>query len=377
MKSLLKKIISVLTIFTLCVGLCACKTNSDNCAGGHTWKLTSTTATCLNGGVESYECEVCKTTKTENVEAYGHDLVLSSRTDPTCKTNGEEVKKCARCGFESKTTLLIIDHDYQVKSTTPSTCTVKGSQTLECSMCHETKTETLELKNHDYELKNTTNSTCIVHGYNYYQCKDCTASRSEELPFAEHKYETTTKEATCFTHGGTVEKCSACGDEKPVNETPLLTHEFGADGYCTKCGIYKTLFDENALNVSWGGTPIGTIRGSLPAKFKDNGSISDSYWQDHMVTLTLTMYNSKGELLEVHSFTSTAIPHEGINNGKLTIQYVSVEGLIGNAYPNGFVIFLTEGNKYSPESRQNCKSFKIELSCDGYQTIEKTYQINN
>lgn len=373
MKSLPTKIISVLTIFTLCFGLTACKT--DKCANGHTWKLTSTTATCFDGGVESYECEVCKETKTENVNAYGHDLIQSSYTTPTCKTNGEKVDKCSRCGFESKQTLLMIDCDYQVKSTNPSTCTVKGSQTLECSMCHDTKTETLNLKDHNYELKNTTPSTCIIHGYKYYQCKDCTATKSEELPFADHTYETATKEATCFTHGGTVEKCSVCQDEKPITETPLLAHDFGADGYCTKCGIYKTLFDENAIDATYKGV---VISGNLTAKFNETDkSIADTYWKDHIVTLAITMYDKDGEELEKHSFNSTTIPHEGNLYGKLTIQYVDVGGRLGNSYANAFIVFVNEGNIFSVDSRTNCKSFKIEISCDGYEAIEKTYQVNN
>lgn len=374
MTSFLKKFISILTISVLCLGFSACRKTLETCTSGHSWKLTSTTANCFDAGIESYECEVCKETKTETVSAYGHDLIQSSYTAPTCKTNGEEVSKCSRCGFESKQTLLVIDHNYQVKSTTPSTCTVKGSQTLECSMCHETKTEQLQLKDHDYELKNTVNSTCIVHGYEYYQCKDCTASRSEELEFADHTYETKTKEATCFTHGGTIEKCSVCGDEKPVNETPLFTHEFGADGYCAKCRVYKTLFDVDKLNVSWGGSPIGTIRGSLPTKFND-GDVPDSYWKEHIVTLKITLFDIKGEELEAHSFNSTTIPFEGANQGKLTIQYLRSNGEIGDFKANEFVIALAEGNKYSIESRQNCKSFKIELSCEGYETIEKIYTI--
>lgn len=369
MKSLFTKIISVLTIFTLCIGLTACKTNDDKCASGHSWKLISTTATCLDGGVESYECEVCKITKTENVSAYGHDLVQSSYTSPTCKTNGEEVKKCSRCGFESKTTLLVIDHNWQVKSTTPSTCTVKGSQTLECSMCHETKTETLELENHDYKLTNTTPSTCIVHGYNYYQCKDCTASHSEELPFAEHKYETTTKEATCLTHGGAIEKCSVCGDEKPINETSLLTHEFGADGYCTKCGIYKTLFDETKLNVTITHTPtaLGTIRGYLVPLFKSNDSaIPDTYFADHKITLTLTLYDKNGEVLIVEKFTSNLD-----KNGKLTL------GADENStqFANRFRLLLIEDNRFSDEVLTKSRSFKIVFSSNGYEDLEYNRQI--
>lgn len=373
MKSLLTKIISVLTIFTLCVGLTACKTTDEKCASGHTWKLTSTTATCLNSGMETYACETCKETKTENVSAYGHDLVQSSYTAPTCKTNGEKVEKCSRCGFESKQTILVIDHNYEVKSTTPSTCTVKGSQTLECSMCHETKTESLPFKDHDYKLVKTTPSTCVTHGSKEYKCNDCTDHYSEELPFAEHKYEDQTVEATCFTHGGTVKKCSVCQDTKPLEETPLLTHNWGADGYCTHCGVFKTLFDENQINATYKGV---VITGSLIAKFNNtNKEIADDYWKDHTVTLTISMYDKDNELLEVHSFQSATIPQQGANYGKLTIQYMDTTGGVYNGSPNAFTIFVDEGNIYSPETRQNCASYKIEISCDGYEKIEKTYQI--
>lgn len=371
MKSLLKKIIPIFLLLLCITILCAC--NKTNCEQGHTWELTSTTATCLNNGTETYTCKICKTTKNENVEAYGHDLVQSSYTAPTCKTNGEKVEKCSRCGFENKQTLLVVDHDWQVKSTTPSTCTVKGSQTLECSMCHDTKTVALELKDHDYKLVSTTESTCITHGYKNYKCNKCVASHREELPLGEHKYETKNKEATCFTHGGTVEKCSVCQDEKAVSQTPLLTHNFDTDGYCTHCSIYKTLFDENVISTTYKGV---VISGNLTAKFNNaNNTIPDEYWKDHTVTLTITMYDTDGKELEKQSFNSTTIPHEGNNYGKLTIQYVDVGGRLGNSYANAFIIFVDEGNIFSPESRQNCTSFKIELSCDDYEMIEKTYEV--
>lgn len=383
MKSLFTKIISALTILTLCVGLTACKTN--RCAGEHTWKLTSTTATCFDGGVETYTCEKCKETKTENVEAYGHNFVLTSRTEPTCKTNGEEVKKCSRCGFESKQTLLIVDHDYQVKSTTPSTCTVKGSQLLECSMCHETKTETLELKDHTFELVNTTPSTCVTHGSNQYKCKDCTETKSEELPLGEHKYETQTVEATCFTHGGTVEKCSVCQDQKPVNETPLLTHNFGTDGYCEHCGIYETLFDEDLIfgekndpnayfdycidySNEYGLYAVG---GGLYPRFKNDNSIPNEYWKTHTVCLTLSIIDKENRIIDSNYYISTTISSNNEEFGKLTIQEdVENQDCGGNRF------FIFTNRRFSSDSLKKGTSFKIEISCEGYKTIEKTYNLS-
>lgn len=365
MKSLHKKlIITTIILVALIAVLCACKTNK--CKDGHMWELTSTTATCYDDGVETYKCKKCKTTKTENVEAYGHDLVQSSYTAPTCKTNGEKVEKCTRCGFESKQTILVIDHDYQVKSTIPSSCTVKGSQLLECSMCHETKTESLELKDHAFELVNTIPSTCVVHGSKQYKCKDCTATKSEQLELAEHKYEIQTIEATCFTHGGTIKECSVCHDKKPLEETPLLTHNFGTDGYCTHCGIYETLFDENALNVTWSASTIlGTVRGNLPTKFNESGkSILDSYWQDHIVELKISLLDENGDFINSASFTSSTL-----ESGELIISHINY------TQANRFSIYFGEYDIFTFDELSNCASFKIELSCDGYKSIEKTYQI--
>lgn len=400
-------------ICLLCFTLFAC--NNDKCKEGHTWELSSTTATCYDGGVETYTCKVCKGTKTEDVDAYGHDYVLTSRTDPTCKTNGEEVKKCSRCGFESKQTLLIIDHDYQVKSTTPSTCIAHGVKLFECSMCHGSYSEQLPLLNHNYKLVEEIPSTCTVCGSKTFECQDCTDSYSESLPLLKHNYElidttpstcvikgsknyecavchdTYSDElplvdhdyqpinvlSTCFTHGATKEQCSVCSDEKNVQETPLLTHSFGPDGYCEHCGIYETLFDIDKLNVTWiKGNDFGQIEGNLVTKFKEsNNTLPDSYWKDHIVTLTITMYDKGEQELEKHDFQSTTLPFEGANHGKLTIQYVRANGELGDFKANQFLIFPDEGNIFSKDSRQNCTSFKIELSCEGYKTIEKTYFI--
>lgn len=335
MKYLLTKIISVLTIFTLCVGLTACKTTDEKCASGH-------------------------------------DLVQSSYTAPTCKTNGEKVEKCSRCGFESKQTLLVVDHDYQVKSTIPSSCTVKGSQLLECSMCHETKTESLELTAHTFELINTTPSTCVVHGSKQYKCHDCTATKSEQLELAEHKYETKTVEATCFTHGGTIKECSVCHDKKPLEETPLLTHNFGADGYCTHCGIYETLFDIDKLNGAYVfGTAFGTVvTADLIPKFKDENSIDDTYWETHTVTLKIYLYNNKEELLGEKEILSQID-----DNGKLTIQSAQKVEFFRNDKANKIFVRLQADEVFPSEIVQATFSYKFEISCDGYEKIEKTYQI--
>lgn len=194
MKSLLTKIISALTIFTLCLGLTACNTpfNNENC----------------------------------NDE---HNLVRSAYTAPTCKTNGEESFTCSRCGYVETETLLSINHDYRELLSTPSTCTTHGSTIYECSMCHESKVEALPLGD-------------------------------------THKY-TAVNTATCFANGELKNICGECGHEQVINETIMLEHDFGADGYCTKCGIHSSLF---CGRFSLTGTrPLIYVGGELTPNFKN------------------------------------------------------------------------------------------------------------
>ncbi len=312
-------------------------------------------------------CDDEKPLNEENCDN-GHDLVQSSYTAPTCKTTGEEVKKCSRCGFESKTTLLTIAHNYEVKLTIESTCTTRGYQTSECSMCHETKTTTLDLKEHDYKLISSTPSTCIVKGHNNYKCNNCSATKTKELDLSEHTYKIVTENATCFTHGSTKEICEICQDTKLINETPLLTHSFETDGYCSKCGIFETLFDESKLNIQYNGWEstkenLIKITGDLLTKFNNNQTIPHIYWKDQIVKLKIYIYDEENNYINSAIFYSTYI------NNSMAIE--TGNGALANK------IFLHFGNYqyFTMTELQQCTSFKLELSCEGYKTIEKTYEI--
>lgn len=333
MKKTIIFVINIIFISLLVITLCACNIDYENCDNGH-------------------------------------DLVQSSYTAPTCKTTGEEVKKCSRCGFESKTTLLTIAHNYEVKSTTKSTCTTRGSQTSECSMCHETKTTTLDLKEHDYKLISSTPSTCVVKGHNNYKCNDCSATKTEELDLSEHTYKIVTENATCFTHGSTKEICEICQDTKLINETPLLTHSFETDGYCSKCGIFETLFDEEQLNIELTkadeiNVNLIKIKGKFIPKFKSNNTLLNSYWQNHIIIAKITLFDKNDETIKMQSFESYTL-----SNGELCLAYGG-----GGQGANDLFLYFGNYQYFTMTELQQCTSFKLELSCEGYKTIEKTYEI--
>lgn len=306
----------------------------------------------------------------------GHLFVDYSYTAPTCKTNGEKVQKCSRCGFENKTTLLPIDHDWVITETVPSTCSVNGSQTFECSMCHETKVDALELQSHDYRLISTTSSTCVVRGLNNYICAECQAEKSEELPLLEHTYEVVNT-ATCFSDGELKSVCRQCGDEEKIEDKSILEHEFGEDGYCTKCGVYETLFDEEQLNISWSGSSLSdvirkfsVINGYLKPKFNRENTIPDTYFVEHTISVTITLYNEGNTLLETHTFTSRFYEYNwGDSSGKWTVQGGST--VTGHEYGLYFLLY----DCFTETTLSEANSFSLKISCGGYKPIENTYGI--
>lgn len=343
MKSLLAKIISVLTIFTLCLSLCACgdkPLNEENCDNGH-------------------------------------NLVQQSYTAPTCRTGGQRISKCSRCDYTETETLLPIDHNYQTMAITPSTCSTHGSQTVKCSMCYNEVTSELPLLNHSYELISETPSTCTIKGVKNYKCKDCQDTYSQEQELLRHNYKTVNT-TTCFTDGELKNICNDCQHEEVIEDKPMLTHVFGEDGYCIKCGIYKTLIDINDLNTEYKkystsagttgamiSTPHFRVSGNLTPKFKDNNSIPYTYFEKKQISMTLYLFDSENEELQKTTALSTINYYQGNSQYTMTLQY----GMFINGLANQFLIDV--GGK----NLNDIASFKLEISCDSYEKIEKTYQI--
>lgn len=58
----------------------------------------TTAATCTTTGVKTFTCTVCGETKTEEIEALGHDYsIFVEEVAATCKEAGVKVMKCSRC----------------------------------------------------------------------------------------------------------------------------------------------------------------------------------------------------------------------------------------------------------------------------------------
>ena len=126
-------------------------TYSVDCTN-HEWdegKVT-TKPTCTTKGIKTYTCKNCKTTKTEEVNALGHDYSKDWTIDKkaTCTEEGSKSHHCTRCDSKKDiTSISKKEHEWDNGTVTKeSTNKETGIKTYKCKNCNETKTEVIPVK---------------------------------------------------------------------------------------------------------------------------------------------------------------------------------------------------------------------------------------
>ena len=217
----------------------------------HTWNdgKVTTAPTCTVAGVKTFTCTTCNETKTEPVDALGHDFAGGAwQSDGT-----NHWKKCSRCDVtEPKSAHTWNDGEV----TTAPTCTVAGEKTFTCTECSATNVQTINALGHDFTgawQKDTDNhwkqcshsgctatdgkaahrwaeqtileATCTADGKKLCICKDCLAAKSETLPATGHTLTHHAEKApTCTEIGWNAYDTCACGYTTYV-ELPALGHD--------------------------------------------------------------------------------------------------------------------------------------------------------
>ena len=217
----------------------------------HTWNdgEVTTAPTCTVAGVKTFTCTTCNETKTEPVDALGHDFAGGAwQSDGT-----NHWKKCSRCDVtEPKSAHTWNDGEV----TTAPTCTVAGVKTFTCTECSATNVQTIDALGHDFTgawQKDTDNhwkqcshsgctatdskaahrwaeqtileATCTADGKKLCICKDCLAAKSETLPATGHTLTHHAEKApTCTEIGWNAYDTCACGYTTYV-ELPALGHD--------------------------------------------------------------------------------------------------------------------------------------------------------
>lgn len=120
----------------------------------HKWNdgVVTKAAICTEAGEKLYTCTVCNKTKTETIEATGHDW-NETTTPATCGKAGSVDRTCKTCGTTEHVKDLPAtgNHAWDAGTiTTEATCDGKGVKTFTCTVCNETKTEEIAALGHDF-----------------------------------------------------------------------------------------------------------------------------------------------------------------------------------------------------------------------------------
>ena len=231
----------------------------------HTWDEGQVTAkpTCTQKGIRTYTCNVCKATKTEEIEATGHDYKVKDHKDATCTEDGYTTSVCKNCGDEKKETIKATGHDWNKgEVTTKATCTEAGVMTYTCNVCKETKTEEIEATGHQHtEIRDKKDATCTETGYTGdTYCKDCgellkTGKETDALGHTWGKGKVTRK-STYTAAGQLTYTCSRCGEKRVITTKKLFYPKAGTKYTVAGCQ-YK---------VTKAGAEVSLIKANKKAK---------------------------------------------------------------------------------------------------------------
>ena len=203
----------------------------------HSWNegALTTEATCTAAGEKTYTCTVCAGTRTEEIEALGHEFSVDPDVGdnqhylaPTCTDDGMKYLKCSRCDVYSEDAVILpaTGHSMTEYSGVEPTCTGSGQSTYySCSLCNKYFSDAIgsvEMQEnewylaplgHDYVSHNAQDPTCTEIGWAAYEtCTRCDYTNYTEIPATGHSLtETPAVTETCTSDGNSAYwTCSYC-----------------------------------------------------------------------------------------------------------------------------------------------------------------------
>ena len=171
-------------------------------AKGHKWNpgTITTEPTCTEEGVKTFECTVCGKTKTEKVEALGHDWNNDFTVDKeaTCEETGLKSIHCKRCDIKKDETVIPakghVAGKKKIENATEAVCEAGGSydEVVYCTVCNKEisrKTIKTEAKGHKWDSgKITKEPTYTEQGTRTYTCTVCGKTKTETVDVLKEEY---------------------------------------------------------------------------------------------------------------------------------------------------------------------------------------------
>ncbi len=220
-------------------------------AKGHSFKTTTTPATCTTSGSVVTECTVCKSDavkETTVLPAMGHDFTGTETPvkSADCENDGSKTVECSRCAETTEVIIPKFGHSYSDWVKTDATNDTDGSWYHKCSTCNKEETLVIPAGGHKFEEDTDAYvaSTCTTKGKRVYKCtahNNCIAEVTVELDFAQHTVVKDNKEATCTQNGYAKTYCSVCKKEFNNYEIPATQHSYEGEvtlsATCTSEGV--------------------------------------------------------------------------------------------------------------------------------------------
>ena len=260
----------------------------------HTWDAgkVTTAPQCEKEGEKTYTCTKCGESKTETIEATGHQHTeIRNAVEAECETagytgdtyctdcnkklkDGKEIEAtghqntevrdaveatckkagytgntyCLKCGKKVSTGTEIAKKPHIWNGgevTTEPECEKEGKKTYTCTKCGETTTEPIEATGHqNTEIRNAVEAKCEIAGYTGdTYCTDCNKKLEDGKEIAATGHQNTevrdVVEATCKKAGYTGNTyCLKCGKQISTGiEIPAKPHSWD-EGKVTRAATY-------------------------------------------------------------------------------------------------------------------------------------------
>ncbi len=184
----------------------------------HTWGRDTTTIAepkCEEKGALSIKCLQCDATKTDSIDALGHDFnpIPTIDVEATCSTEGSQSKHCRRVGCDARIDI-----------------------------------ESIAKKPHTWGRDTTAISapTCIARGADSILCLFCDAFKIDSTEALGHHFVDTFTidvQPKCTEEGSKSKHCSRCEEKREVTSIPAIGHEFSneytidVEPNCTETGL--------------------------------------------------------------------------------------------------------------------------------------------
>lgn len=184
------------------------------------YTVTTVLPDCVNQGYDTYICNECEKSFTDNsVAPLGHDMgAWYTVTAPTCTGKGQEKRDCSRCDYSEVRDIAPTNHagKYTVERTEP-TCTEDGfEEGVYCPDCNTWLSVhgVIAKFGHKIVTDKAVAPTCTRSGKTEGKhCSVCGTIITEQKTVSAtgHTYKTTKTLATTSKDGKTVTACTVCG----------------------------------------------------------------------------------------------------------------------------------------------------------------------